>query len=98
YIGFALKSLLVGVGKTHPSPLPLPGREYRRKPTPRPSPSQEGKTEEIGMSEEVGVRIVNLGFFYHSQPKILAFCSSWHRKAGTFLNPKKANTLYLSIL
>ncbi|NET18684.1 MULTISPECIES: hypothetical protein [Okeania] len=26
---------------THPSPLPLPGGEYRRQPTPRPS--QEGR-------------------------------------------------------
>ncbi|NES78059.1 hypothetical protein [Okeania sp. SIO1H4] len=41
--------------------------------------------------QETGVRIAPR-LFYHSQPKILAFCSSRHRKAGTFLNPKKANT------
>ncbi|NEN87754.1 MAG: hypothetical protein F6K48_02000 [Okeania sp. SIO3H1] len=37
----------------------------RRQPTPRPSPSQEGRGRQekrVG-SEEVGVTIVNLGFF-----------------------------------
>ncbi|NEN93638.1 MAG: hypothetical protein F6K48_34110 [Okeania sp. SIO3H1] len=48
-----MESLFVGVGDrrqetTHPSPLPRPWR---------------GRQEERGMSEEVGVTIVNLGFF-----------------------------------
>ncbi|NES74502.1 MULTISPECIES: hypothetical protein [Okeania] len=38
----------------------------RRRTTPRPSPSQEGKSGEMGMSEEVGVRIVRMIFLLNS--------------------------------
>ncbi|NEN92281.1 MAG: hypothetical protein F6K48_26615 [Okeania sp. SIO3H1] len=48
---------------------------YWRQPTPRPSLSQEGKTGEIGMSEEVGVTIVRMIFLPNYEPKIRSFLS-----------------------
>ncbi len=41
----------------------------------------------MGMSEEVGVRIVSQ-FFCHNHPKILACMIFFHRKAATFFNYK----------
>ncbi|NET16510.1 MAG: hypothetical protein F6K08_28655 [Okeania sp. SIO1H6] len=45
------------------------------------------ETGEMGIIEEVVGKIFPQ-FFCHNHSKILAFCSSCHRKAGTFFNPK----------
>ncbi|NES64993.1 MAG: hypothetical protein F6K24_06890 [Okeania sp. SIO2D1] len=53
----------------------LVGGGYRRQPTPRPSQEGRGRqeTEEMGMSEEVGVRIVRVIILPNYAPKILTF-------------------------
>ncbi|NET26852.1 hypothetical protein [Okeania sp. SIO1I7] len=48
----------MGEGRRQPTPRPSPSQ-----PTPNPSPPGRGRQEEWGTSEEVGVTIVNLGFF-----------------------------------
>ncbi|NER05619.1 MAG: hypothetical protein F6K17_25050 [Okeania sp. SIO3C4] len=53
------------------------------------------ETGEMGMSEEVGVRIVPR-LFCHNRPKILALCSSLSSKAGTFLDLKMLKPLYVN--
>ncbi|NES77750.1 MULTISPECIES: hypothetical protein [unclassified Okeania] len=80
-------SLLVGVGDNPPLTPPRRGiLETGDNPPLTPPPPRRGG---MGMSEEVGARIVNLGFFYHSQPKILAFCSSQAPKSWHFFEPQK---------
>ncbi|GFZ98581.1 hypothetical protein CYANOKiyG1_09930 [Okeania sp. KiyG1] len=51
---------------THPSPLPS-------QPTPNPDRGGEGKTGEMGMSEEVGAKFCPLIFLPNYAPKILTF-------------------------
>ncbi|NET22430.1 MULTISPECIES: hypothetical protein [Okeania] len=47
----------------------------RGKRQPTPNLSQEGKTGEIGMSEDVGVTIVRMIFLPNYAPKIRSFLS-----------------------
>ncbi|NEN91806.1 MAG: hypothetical protein F6K48_24045 [Okeania sp. SIO3H1] len=72
------------------------GVRDRRQPTPdpsqpTPSPSQEGRgrqeTGEMEITEEVVGKIVPRLFCYN-RSKILALCSSCHRKTDTFLDKK----------
>ena len=56
YLGFAEKVLSVRVGvRSQPTP-------NLSQPTPNPSEEGKGKSGEMGMSEEVGVRIVRVIF------------------------------------
>ncbi|NET44503.1 hypothetical protein [Okeania sp. SIO2B3] len=51
----------MGEGRRQPTRGSLPGGEDN--PPARPDRGGEGETGEMGMSEELGVTIVNLGFF-----------------------------------
>ncbi|NEN89202.1 MAG: hypothetical protein F6K48_09940 [Okeania sp. SIO3H1] len=62
-----------------------------------PPPTVEGKTEEMGIVEEVVGKIVPR-FFCHNRPKILAYMSFSDRKACTFSRQKKAANQYQSML
>jgi len=53
--------------------------------------------EKWELYEEVEVRIVPQ-FFCHNHPKILALCSSFYSKAGTFLIEKRLKPLYFKTL
>ncbi|NEP88112.1 MAG: hypothetical protein F6K18_15450 [Okeania sp. SIO2C2] len=59
YLGFALKSLLVGVGD----------RRQETGDNPPLTPTVEGKTGEMGMSEEVGAKFCPLIFLSLICPK-----------------------------
>ncbi|NES79237.1 MULTISPECIES: hypothetical protein [Okeania] len=53
--------------------IPLPGEEYRRQETGDNPPLTPPRRGRMGMSEEVGVRIVRIIFLPNYAPKILTF-------------------------
>ena len=55
------------------------------------------ETGEIRIIEEVVGKTVPL-FFYHNPPQILALCSSFHRKADTFLVQKMLQPISVNAL
>ncbi|WP_287289625.1 hypothetical protein, partial [Okeania sp. SIO2B9] len=63
----------------------------RRQPVPPPRRGRQ-ETGEMGMSQEVGARIVSQ-FFCHNHPKIPACMSFFHQKVGTFFNAKTLKPL-----